>query len=36
MVDRLHQLVAGAPFAGFPASGYNKFCFCIISQYQFP
>jgi hypothetical protein len=36
MVDRLHQLVAGAPFAGFPASGYNEFCFCIISQYQFP
>jgi hypothetical protein len=36
MVDRLHQLVAGAPFAGFPMSGYNEFCFCIISQYQFP
>jgi hypothetical protein len=36
MVDRLHQLVAGAPFADFPSSGYNEFCFCIISQYQFP
>jgi hypothetical protein len=36
MVDRLHQLVAGPVFAGFPASGYNEFCFCIISQYQFP
>jgi hypothetical protein len=36
MVDRLHQLVAGAPFAGFPDSGYDEFCFCIISQYQFP
>ena len=35
MVDRLHQLKAGIPFAGFP-SGYNEFCFCIISQYQFP
>jgi hypothetical protein len=36
MVDKLHQLVAGAPFAGFPGSGYDEFCFCIISQYQFP
>ncbi len=36
MVDRLHQLVAGPPFAGFPSSGYDEFCFCIISQYQFP
>lgn len=36
MVDKLHQLVAGAPFAGFPDSGYDEFCFCIISQYQFP
>ena len=36
MVDRLHQLVAGVPFAGFPSSGYNEFCFCIISQYPFP
>ena len=36
MVDRLHQLVAGPVFAGFPASGYDEFCFCIISQYQFP
>ena len=36
MVDKLHQLVAGAPFAGFPGSGYDEFCFCIISQYPFP
>jgi len=36
MVDKLHQLVAGAPFAGFPGSGYDEFCFCIISRYQFP
>jgi len=36
MVDRLHQLVAGPPFTGFPSSGYNEFCFCIISQYPFP
>ena len=36
MVDRLHQLVAGTPFASFPSSGYNEFCFCIISQYPFP
>jgi len=36
MVDKLHQLVAGAPFADFPLSGYDEFCFCNISQYQFP
>src|SRR5437867_2058476 len=36
MVDRLHQLKAGPPFAGFSSSGYDEFCFCIISQYQFP
>jgi hypothetical protein len=36
MVDRLDQLVAGPVFAGFPASGYNEFCFCIVSQYLFP
>jgi hypothetical protein len=36
MVDRLHQLVAGPPFTGFPSSGYDEFCFCIISQYDFP
>ena len=36
MVDKLHQVVAGDPFAGFPDSGYNEFCFCIISQYSFP
>ena len=36
MVDRLHQLVAGPVFANFPSSGYDEFCFCIISQYDFP
>jgi hypothetical protein len=36
MVDKLHQIVAGAPFAGFPGSGYDEFCFCIVSQYPFP
>jgi hypothetical protein len=36
MVDRLHQLTAGPPFGGFPSSGYDEFCFCIISQYPFP
>jgi hypothetical protein len=36
MVDRLHQLAAGPPFAGFPLSGYDEFCFCIISRYPFP
>jgi len=33
MVDRLHQLVAGNPFANFPSSNYNEYCFCNISQY---
>jgi hypothetical protein len=32
MVDKLHQLVAGTPFAGFPV-GYNEFCLCNISQF---
>jgi hypothetical protein len=32
MVDKLHQLVAGAPFAGFPSSGYDELCFCMIFQ----
>src|SRR5207249_8605704 len=32
MVDKLHQLVAGAPFAGFPSSGYDELCFCTIFQ----
>ena len=36
MVDKLHQIVAGAPFAGFPDSGNDEYCFCIISQYPFP
>lgn len=36
MVDKLHQLVAAAPFAEFPGSGYDEFCFCIVSQYPFP
>ena len=36
MVDKLHQLVAGQPFDDFPSSGYDEFCFCIISQYPFP
>jgi hypothetical protein len=36
MVDRLDQLVKGPVFANFPASGYDEFCFCIISQYPFP
>ena len=30
MVDKLHQLVAGARFAGFPSSGYDELCFCNI------
>jgi hypothetical protein len=34
MVDKLHQLVAGAPFAGFPASGYDELCFCMIFQHS--
>ena len=32
MVDKLHQLKAGTPFAGFPI-GYDEFCFCNISQF---
>src|SRR5262249_28370617 len=35
MVDRLHQLKPGPPFTGFP-SGYDEFCFCMISRYPFP
>ena len=36
MVDKLHQLVAGAPFAGFPSSGYDELCFCMIFQHSVP
>jgi hypothetical protein len=36
MVDRMHQLVQGPVFAGFPAAGYDEHCFCMISKYQFP
>jgi hypothetical protein len=36
MVDKLHQLVAGAPFAGFPSSGYDELCFCMIFQRSTP
>jgi hypothetical protein len=36
MVDKLHQLVAGAPFAGFPSSGYDELCFCMIFQHSTP
>jgi hypothetical protein len=36
MVDKLHQLVAGAPFAGFPSSGYDELCFCMIFQHSIP
>ena len=36
MVDKLHQLVAGAPFDGFPSSGYDEFCFCTIFQHSDP
>jgi hypothetical protein len=36
MVDKLHQLVAGAPFAGFPSSGYDELCFCTIFQRSTP
>jgi hypothetical protein len=36
MVDKLHQLVAGAPFAGFPSSGYDELCFCTIFQPSTP
>jgi len=28
MVDKLHQLTGGG--------GFNEFCFCNISTYQFP
>jgi hypothetical protein len=36
MVDKLHQRVAGAPFAGFPSSGYDELCFCMIFQPSIP
>jgi hypothetical protein len=36
MVDKLHQLVAGDPFAGFPSSGYDELCFCTIFQQSTP
>jgi hypothetical protein len=36
MVDKLHQLVAGAPFAGFPSSGYDELCFCVIFSRSVP
>jgi len=36
MVDKLHQLVAGAPFAGFPSSGFDELCFCMIFQRSIP
>jgi hypothetical protein len=36
MVDKLHQLVAGDPFAGFPSSGYDELCFCTIFQRSTP
>ena len=36
MVDKLHQLVAGAPFDGFPSSGYDELCFCMIFQRSIP
>jgi hypothetical protein len=36
MVDKLHQLVAGVPFAGFPSSGYDELCFCVIFQRSTP
>ena len=36
MVDKLHQLVAGAPFAGFPSSGYDELCFCMFFQRSIP
>jgi hypothetical protein len=35
MVDKLHQLKAGAPFLGFP-SGYDELCFCMIFQHSDP
>ena len=34
MVDKLHQLVAGAPFDKFPSSGYDELCFCTIFQHS--
>jgi hypothetical protein len=34
--DKLHQLVTGAPFAGFPSSGYDELCFCMIFQHSTP
>ena len=36
MVDKLHQLVAGDPFVGFPSSGYDELCFCMIFQRSDP
>lgn len=36
MVDKLHQLVAGPKFAGFPSSGYDELCFCMIFQHSDP
>jgi hypothetical protein len=36
MLAKTHQLVAGPVFANFPSAGYDEFCFCNISQYQFP
>jgi hypothetical protein len=36
MVDKLHQLVAGPPTAGFPSSGYDELCFCMIFQRSTP
>ena len=36
MVDKLHQLVAGDPFAAFPASGYDELCFCVIFRHSTP
>ena len=34
MVDKLHQLVAGAPFTGFLSSVLHELCFCIIFSAQ--
>ena len=36
MVDKLHQLVAGPLFDGFPSSGYDELCFCMIFQRSIP
>jgi hypothetical protein len=36
MVDKLHQLVAGPLFDGFPSSGYDELCFCMIFQRSNP